>query len=61
MLNELAHLAVHNLLRARARLVMTVGGVVVGTTAVVLLIALTIGLQRAAEAGFGESSALTQI
>lgn len=61
MLSELARLAVHNLLRARARLVMTVGGVVVGTTAVVLLIALTIGLQRAAEAGFGESSALTQI
>jgi putative ABC transport system permease protein len=61
MLSELAHLAVHNLLRARARLVMTVGGVVVGTTAVILLIALTIGLQRAAEAGFGESSALTEI
>ncbi len=61
MLSELARLAVHNLLRARARLAMTVGGVVVGTTAVVLLIALTIGLQRAAEAGFGESSALTQI
>lgn len=40
---------------------MTAGGVLVGTTAVVLLIALTIGLQRAAEAGFGNSSALTQI
>lgn len=61
MLSELARLAIHNLFRARARLAMTVGGVVVGTTAVVLLIALTIGLQRAAEAGFGESSALTQI
>ncbi len=54
-------MAVHNLLRARARLVMTAGGVLVGTTAVVLLIALTIGLQSAAEAGFGNSSALTQI
>lgn len=61
MLQELAQLAVHNLLRARARLAMTAGGVLVGTTAVVLLIALTIGLQRAAEAGFGNSSALTQI
>lgn len=61
MLQELAYLAVHNLLRARARLAMTAGGVLVGTTAVVLLIALTIGLQRAAEAGFGNSSALTQI
>ncbi|MEP7291015.1 MAG: ABC transporter permease, partial [Chloroflexota bacterium] len=61
MLSELARLAIHNLLRARARLVMPGGGVVVGTTAVVLLIALTIGLQRAAEAGFGDSSALTQI
>ena len=61
MFQELATLAVHNLLRARARLVMTAGGVLVGTTAVVLLIALTIGLQNAAEAGFGNSSALTQI
>ena len=61
MFYELAHLAVHNLLRARARLVMTAGGVLVGTAAVVLLIALTIGLQRAAEAGFGSSAALTQI
>ena len=61
MLYELAQLAVHNLLRARARLAMTAGGVLVGTTAVVLLIALTIGLQNAAEAGFGNSSALTQI
>ncbi len=61
MFNELAYLAVHNLLRARARLAMTAGGVLVGTAAVILLIALTIGLQRAAEAGFGNSSALTQI
>ncbi len=61
MFSELASLAVHNLLRARARLAMTAGGVLVGTAAVVLLIALTIGLQRAAEAGFGNSSALTQI
>lgn len=61
MFGELAHLAVHNLLRARARLAMTAGGVLVGTTAVVILIALTIGLQRSAEAGIGQNATLTEI
>jgi putative ABC transport system permease protein len=61
MLNELLRLAVSNLFRARARLLMTTGGVVVGTTAVTLLIALTFGLQNAAEAGIGQSAALTEI
>jgi putative ABC transport system permease protein len=61
MIYELIQLAVVNLRRARARLLMTAGGVVVGTTAVILLIALTIGLQEAAEAGIGSSGALTQI
>ncbi|MEO8395321.1 MAG: ABC transporter permease, partial [Chloroflexota bacterium] len=61
MFYELANLSIHNLMRARARLAMTAGGVLVGTAAVVLLIALTIGLQSAAEAGFGSSAALTQI
>jgi putative ABC transport system permease protein len=61
MFGELAQLALHNLLRARARLAMTAGGVLVGTAAVVLLIALTIGLQNAAEAGIGSSNALTEI
>jgi putative ABC transport system permease protein len=61
MFNELAMLAIGNLLRARARLVMTAGGVLVGTTAVILLIAFTIGLQQAAEAGIGSSAALTEI
>jgi putative ABC transport system permease protein len=61
MFNELAMLAIGNLMRARARLVMTAGGVLVGTTAVILLIAFTIGLQRAAEAGIGSSAALTEI
>lgn len=61
MFSELAQLALHNLLRARARLAMTAGGVLVGTAAVVLLIALTIGLQNAAEAGIGSSNALTEI
>jgi putative ABC transport system permease protein len=61
MFYELSRLAVSNLSRARARLVMTAGGVLVGTTAVVLLIALTIGLQQAAEAGIGNNAALTEI
>jgi putative ABC transport system permease protein len=61
MFYELSQLAVGNLLRARARLIMTAGGVLVGTAAVILLIALTIGLQNAAEAGIGQSGALTEI
>lgn len=61
MFYELVQLAVGNLARARARLVMTAGGVLVGTSAVVLLIALTIGLQQAAEAGIGQSGSLTEI
>lgn len=61
MLYELFQLAIGNLGRARARLVMTSGGVLVGTTAVILLIALTVGLQQAAEAGIGSSASLTEI
>lgn len=61
MFIELAQLSIGNLLRARARLIITAGGVVVGTTAVIMLIALTIGLQTAAEAGLGSSTQLTQI
>ncbi|NWG18610.1 MAG: ABC transporter permease [Chloroflexi bacterium] len=61
MFYELAMLAINNLGRARARLLMTSGGVLVGTTAVIILIALTIGLQQSAEAGIGSSAALTEI
>lgn len=61
MLYELGLLAVGNLARARARLIMTAGGVLVGTTAVILLVALTIGLQQAAESGIGSSAQLTEI
>lgn len=61
MVYELGLLAIGNLLRARARLIMTAGGVLVGTTAVILLVALTIGLQNAAEAGIGNDSSLTEI
>ncbi|GAB4555885.1 MAG: ABC transporter permease [Anaerolineae bacterium] len=61
MFSELLNLATSNLLRARARLIMTAGGVLVGTAAVILLIALTIGLQTVAEAGIGSADTLTTI
>lgn len=61
MFYELLQLAMGNLGRARARLIMTSAGVLVGTTAVILLIALTIGLQQAAEASIGSSASLTEI
>lgn len=61
MFGELLQLAITNLGRARARLIMTAGGVVVGTCAVILLIALTFGLQKAAEAGIGNDASLTQL
>lgn len=61
MLTELLQLALGNMRRARGRVLMTAGGVVVGTTAVILLVALTNGLQLAAEKGFGSDASLTQI
>ncbi|WP_119070093.1 ABC transporter permease [Aggregatilinea lenta] len=61
MLSELVQLALGNLSRARTRFLMTAGGVLVGTTAVIMLVALTFGLQRSAEASIGSSASLTQI
>jgi putative ABC transport system permease protein len=61
MWSELFHLALGNLGRSRARLAMTAAGVVVGTTAVILLIAVALGLQEAAEAGIGSDISLTEI
>ncbi|MBN8617572.1 MAG: ABC transporter permease [Anaerolineae bacterium] len=61
MLYELGLLAINNLNRARTRLAMTAGGVLVGTTAVILLVALTAGLQLAAEASIGNNSQLTEL
>jgi len=61
MIGELLPLALGNLARARGRLIMTAGGVLVGTAAVVLLIALTFGLQRSAEKSIGENASLTEI
>ncbi|HML20584.1 MAG TPA: ABC transporter permease [Aggregatilinea sp.] len=61
MLSELLQLAVGNLSRARTRFLMTAGGVLVGTTAVIMLVAVTFGLQRSAEASIGSSTSLTQV
>ncbi|MBI5961474.1 MAG: ABC transporter permease [Chloroflexi bacterium] len=61
MFGELARLAIGNLRRARARLFMTAGGVLVGTTAVIILVSLTFGLQRSAEANIAQNSVLTEI
>lgn len=61
MFGELAGLAFRNLARARARLFMTAGGVMVGTAAVILLIAMTLGLQGAAERGIGANASLTEL
>lgn len=61
MLSELVQLALGNLARARTRFLMTAGGVLVGTAAVIMLVALTFGLQRSAEASIGSSASLTQI
>lgn len=61
MFYELMQLALRNLARARARLLMTSGGVLVGTAAVVLLLAMTVGLQNAAETQVGSSASLTEI
>ncbi|MCU0475381.1 MAG: ABC transporter permease [Anaerolineae bacterium] len=60
-MNELLTLAIGNLLRARARLVMTAGGVLVGTAAVILLISITVGLQEAAEKDIGQNASLTEM
>jgi putative ABC transport system permease protein len=61
MLYELLQLALTNMLRNRSRILMTISGVIVGTTAVMVLIAFTFGLQRAAETGVGASSMLTEV
>lgn len=60
MFGELIQLAIRNLMRARARLMMTSGGVLVGTTAIILLLAMTNGLQQAAEMGIGQNQTLTR-
>src|SRR5258708_1149713 len=60
-MDDLTPLALANLLRMRMRLLLTIGGVTVGTRAVILLIAFSLGLQNAAENGLGSDWALTEI
>lgn len=61
MFSQLLQLAWGNIKRARLRLAMTIAAVLVGTTAVILLIALTIGLQAIAESSLGSDAILTEI
>lgn len=61
MFFELLRLSTNNLSRARGRLAITASGVLIGTTAVILLIAMTLGLQESAESGIGDDDSLTKI
>jgi putative ABC transport system permease protein len=61
-LRDLLYLMRRNLLRMKVRVAMTASGVLIGTAAVVLVISLGAGLQRAnseSMAGFGELTELT--
>ncbi len=60
-LRELFYLVWRNLLRMKVRVAMTAGGVLIGTAAVVLVVSLGVGLQRAnteSMAGYGELTEL---
>jgi putative ABC transport system permease protein len=61
MLNGLFGLAWRNMQQARLRLMMTAFGVLVGTASVVLLVALTNGLQQVAESSVGSNSIFTEV
>lgn len=61
MYSDLFRLALNNLFRARVRLLITSSGVFIGTLAVILLIALTNGLQASAESDLGDNATLTEI
>jgi len=61
VLSQLIPLAFSNLLRMRMRLLLTIGGVTIGSSAVILLIAFALGLQSAAESSLGSSRVLTEI
>lgn len=59
---DLIFLVRRNLLRMKLRVAMTAAGVLIGTTAIILVVSLGIGLQRASTesmAGFGELTELT--
>jgi putative ABC transport system permease protein len=58
---ELIRLVFGNLMRMKARLVMTSAGVVIGTTSVIMLISLGIGLQESTLKMFGDIAVLSEI
>ena len=58
-LRDIVYLAVLNLNRMKLRVVMTAGGVLIGTAAVVLLVSLGVGLQRSAQQSLGDLGNLT--
>jgi putative ABC transport system permease protein len=58
---DLAYLVVSNLARMKLRLVLTSLGVVIGTSAIVLMLSLGIGLQRNITAELGQIGAATHI
>ncbi len=58
-LRDIVYLAVLNLRRMKLRVVMTAGGVLIGTAAVVLLVSLGVGLQRSAQQSLGDIGNLT--
>ena len=61
MFNDLLGLAWRNMQQARLRLMMTAFGVLVGTAVVVLLVALTNGLQQVAESSVGSNAIFTEV
>jgi len=58
---ELLYLVRRNLLRMKARVAMTSGGVLIGTAVVVLIISLGVGLQRAQSESMAAFGALTEL
>lgn len=60
-IRDLLRLVLDNLLRRKARVVMTAIGVVIGTAAVIVLISLAAGLQRSATQDLGSIGELTEI
>ncbi len=60
-IRDLLRLVWSNLLRRKARVVMTAIGVVIGTAAVIVLVSLAAGLQRSATQDLGSIGELTEI
>ncbi|MGD2104167.1 MAG: ABC transporter permease [Anaerolineae bacterium] len=60
-IGDLTRLVWGNLLRRKARVVMTAVGVIIGTAAVIVLVSLAAGLQRSATQDLGSIGELTEI